>query len=521
MDRKRVLLGSPIRQKPAILKEFLHSLNELDVSDITLDFLFVDDNEEAESVQMLSDFGSGGRAQILKAGDLTETGDSPAVYLRNDATHYWKEQLIWRVAGFKDRMIAWAKEQDYDALFLVDSDLVLHPQTIRQLICAEKDIISEIFWTSWVSGSREMPNAWLYDHYDMARRQRGETLTPEKQAARQADFLAQLKIPGVYEVGGLGACTLISRKALQAGVNFKVVKNLTLWGEDRHFCVRACALGLDLFVDTHYPPYHIYRDSLLAGVEDYWTGCGKYPALPRQPDRPEPERKAPRLTLSMVVKNEADRYLARVLREHKNYIDQAVIINDGSTDNSKQICQEILKDIPYNIISNSVSKFPNEVELRKQQWRETVAADPDWILCLDADELFESRFRTEVRNLISDPEICLYYFRLYDLWDENHYREDQYWHSQDIYRPFLLKYRPGFIDEWHEIPQHCGRFPKNIFELPNKRSDLRLKHLGWMDPKDRLAKYQRYRQFDQGFGWKEQYESILDPNPNLREWTEP
>lgn len=62
-------------------------------------------------------------------------------------------------------------------------------------------------------------------------------------------------------VGGLGACTLIRRKALLAGVSFKQLSNLSFWGEDRHFCIRAQALGLSLFVDTHHPAFHLYRES--------------------------------------------------------------------------------------------------------------------------------------------------------------------------------------------------------------------------------------------------------------------
>ena len=71
-------------------------------------------------------------------------------------------------------------------------------------------------------------------------------------------------------MGGLGACTLIARAALLKGVRFKQIENLRiLKGEDRFFCVRAAALGLELFVDTHYPAYHIYRESDLEGVPEY------------------------------------------------------------------------------------------------------------------------------------------------------------------------------------------------------------------------------------------------------------
>ncbi|RBN36101.1 glycosyl transferase, partial [Priestia megaterium] len=64
-------------------------------------------------------------------------------------------------------------------------------------------------------------------------------------------------------------CTLISQKALQKGINFSKISNLTFWGEDRHFCIRAAALGLSLYVDTHYPAYHIYRDTDIKGGQEF------------------------------------------------------------------------------------------------------------------------------------------------------------------------------------------------------------------------------------------------------------
>lgn len=93
---------------------------------------------------------------------------------------------------------------------------------------------------------------------------------------RQLHFLNTLRRPGIYEVGGLGACTLISRRALEAGANFSKIKNLSLTGEDRHFCVRAAVLGFPLYVDTHLPAYHIYRNKDLEGVSTY-RDCVRLP----------------------------------------------------------------------------------------------------------------------------------------------------------------------------------------------------------------------------------------------------
>lgn len=229
-----------------------------------------------------------------------------------------------------------------------------------------------------------------------------------------------------------------------------------------------------------------------------------------------------KLTLSMVIKNESERYLSRVLSEHKQYIDEAVIIDDGSKDRSAEMCQDILHGIPLHLVRNDVSRFSNESVLRKQQWHETIRTEPEWILNLDADEMFESRFKDEVRALIRNDHIDVYCFRLYDFWNEDHYREDRYWCAHLTYRPFLVRYRSNFTYTWRETPQHCGRFPANLFMQPSAISSLRLKHFGWANERDRVKKYQRYLELDPGgtYGWAEQYESILDKNPRLIKWEE-
>ncbi|WP_152393327.1 glycosyltransferase family 2 protein [Paenibacillus guangzhouensis] len=524
-NKARVLIGSPVHQKPAILREFLTSLHRLRQEHMEFGYFYIDDNPGEQASEMLRDFAkSVDRVTVLKSGQLDE-------YYRNETTHFWNEHLIWKVAEFKNTMIQHAIDEQYDYLFLVDSDLLLHPGTVEQLVAAGKDIISEIFWTSWQSDSAPQPQVWLRDEYTQWEQQRGENLSDEEIAVRYDQFITKLKIPGVYEVGGLGACTLISRSALVAGVNFKPIKNLSFWGEDRHFCVRAVAIGFSLYVDTHFPAYHIYRESDLDKAERSKYEASEHAITPDigffsesngQKTAPSIQRVRNKLTLTMVVKNEEKRFLRQILEEHRKYIDEAVIIDDCSEDNTIDVCLDALKGIPVRLVRNDVSKFNNEVDLRKQQWEETVKTDPDWILNLDADETFERQFANKVHHLLQQNEVDVFCFRLFDFWNETHYREDQLWRSHLTYRPFLLRYRPDFIYKWRETPQHCGRIPENVFELSHRLSELRLKHFGWSKPEDRLDKYQRYLLLDPEakYGWKEQYLSILDDTPNLIPWVE-
>ena len=59
-----------------------------------------------------------------------------------------------------------------------------------------------------------------------------------------------------------------------------------------------------------------------------------------------------------------------------------------------------------------------------------------------------------------------------------------------------------------------------VYDTAKGELGLRLKHYGWAKAEDRRAKYLRYQQLDPEckFGWREQYESILDENSNLVAW---
>jgi glycosyltransferase involved in cell wall biosynthesis len=228
-----------------------------------------------------------------------------------------------------------------------------------------------------------------------------------------------------------------------------------------------------------------------------------------------------KLTLSMIVKNESGRYLQRALETHRAWIDEAVIIDDGSTDDTAAICEEALAGIPLRLVRNPVSRFANEVILRKQQWEETVRTGPDWIINLDGDEIFEAGFARQVDDMMGGTADAIY-FRLYDMWSETQYRDDFYWKAHHMYRPFMIRYKPGVRYEWRETPQHCGRFPITIQHFSYLCHPARLKHYGWADPADRKIKVERYLALDPDsrYGWKEQYDSIMDERPHLVPWEE-
>jgi hypothetical protein len=304
---------------------------------------------------------------------------------------------------------------------------------------------------------------------------------------------------------------LIRRSALEKGARFAEINNLTYWGEDRHFCVRARALGIELWADSSYPPLHLYRESDLNRVAEFvgWAARDRWAK--------------PHLTLSMVVRNESGRYLENALLQHRDAIDAAVIIDDASDDDTVQIVQRCLQGVPLKLVRNQRTRFSNEVELRSQQWNETVATNPDWVLNLDADEILEEECTQRLRALTKQDRYRYIGFSLYDMWDEQHYRDDILWTAHRRTWGFMYRYTPFFNYEWQHTAQHCGRNPRNLdfFELAH--SDLKVRHMGWSRESDRLEKYQRYMQLDPlgRFGSMDQYQSILDPSPRLVAFGQP
>lgn len=551
---KKLLIGSPIKQKAAILKVFLENLCKMNYENMEVTYFFIDDNVEKESTELLKKFKNENNNVILKSYTDYDIKQNEA-YI-TDETHSWKQSLIERITTFKDSIIQYAQNNNFDYLFLVDSDIIMNKETILHLIERQVDIVSEIFWTSWNPGDNLVPQVWLQDESSLYIRNWNKQYTELEKKQLNKDFIAKMKIPGIYEVGGLGACTLISKEALSYPLSFKTISNISFWGEDRHFCIRAKSFGLKLYVDTVYPAYHIYRESYLSGVKDYLQNGFDpnhfvYNPLERRKKTKKIKLKEKltkletklkmiykeykkakflskrvinknnTITLSMVVHNEEQRYLKEMLEHTKKYIDKYVIIDDASTDNTVKLCEEILKDKPHKIIKNTQSMFSNEYLLRKKQWNETIKTDPDWIMFLDADEIFEDKI-INIKYMIKNDEVDAYCFRLYDMWKPGYYRADKYWNAHNHYRPFLIRYQPNFHYKFIKAKQHCGRMPKNVLRLNYINSDIRLKHLGWLRDEDKKKKYSRYLKLDKDGinGNLEQYNSILDKEPNLEKFEE-
>lgn len=226
----RILIGAPVRQDFKTFELYLKSLDALNKESLEVDYFFILHNSP-ELKPLLKD------NQYIEFTSKNE-------YIKKD-THEWSNENLKDVIIMKNHLLQKARYEGYDYFFLVDSDILMHENTLMHLINQKVDIVAEIFWTRWDPNREEEPNAWMYDFYSF------DTL----------DRIDHWREKNLYEVGGTGACILISKQVLYNElINYNPIKNISfsLW-EDRAFCIRAKIFGYNIFLDTHYPANHLYR----------------------------------------------------------------------------------------------------------------------------------------------------------------------------------------------------------------------------------------------------------------------
>lgn len=521
METKKILVGSPVRQKHLVLAQFLAGLEEADKSGFSVSYYFIDDNVDEKSTELLRNFAKNHDAIIKKGNDLTRLGEF-SKYVSDEVTHVWDTNTIQKVAFFKDTIIEYALNNRFDYLFFIDSDIVIDHRTLQQLVSRNVEIVSNVFWTQWKPNWQLEPQCfWI-----PALSRRDESPFSQKQIdiedARQIqrDFFAKMRVPGIYKVDGLGACTLIAFSALEKGVRFKEIPNLGLLGEDRHFCIRAGALDISLYYDTVYPVYHIYREEYLDRVDEFKREGFKYDMC--QTFVAEHQVKQSRvaeikriirkigdyvdrktvskikkkknrsivyerndcnqtIALQMIVRDQSLKYFEEALQSLNGIADFYIIADATNSGTGTEKVEEILSKQKCIIIHADASQ--TDYELFQKLWIASEQYEPNWICAFFADEVIQEDAAKVIRYLIKNTTIDAYYFRRYDMWNKDEYREDSVWNTHKGYTPYLMRYQKDYQFHWDEGKYE--KFPDELSQLRYAGINLKVRCYQWADITDR------------------------------------
>lgn len=192
-----------------------------------------------------------------------------------------------------------------------------------------------------------------------------------------------------------------------------------------------------------------------------------------------------KLVAMLRVKN-AKLTIDQCLRRLSSLCDEIVIVDNGSTDGTLAVYKRYPK-----VVAIKKTKGFNEGRDKIMAHRLAKTRDPDWILWIDADEVFEkSLTRSHLESYMKQSELGAVYFRLYHFWqDKYHFRLDGPWFRYTTF-PQRPMWRNQSNARFRNLKFHNG----SIMGVQGKSttSKFRLKHYGYLHQKQRLQKQATY-----------------------------
>jgi tetratricopeptide (TPR) repeat protein len=177
------------------------------------------------------------------------------------------------------------------------------------------------------------------------------------------------------------------------------------------------------------------------------------------------------LSLNMIVKNE-EKFLDDCLKSVVSIIDELIIADTGSTDNTKEIAKKFNASVFDYSWDNNFANARNFV-LKK--------SSSDWILYLDADERIEPEYHKEIIKIINSNEAEAYLLKLRSKTTTGD-REQ----SQIASYPRLFKNIPGLLFEGRIHEQITPSLVKNGARV--KSTSIIIEHLGYAQNEDTVEK---------------------------------
>ncbi len=201
----------------------------------------------------------------------------------------------------------------------------------------------------------------------------------------------------------------------------------------------------------------------------------------------------------MHVKN-AIRTIDECLEKLSSLVDEIIIVDNGSTDGTLE----------------AYSKFPKIVALLHTEGyhggrdvrlllEEAKKRNPDWIMLIDSDEVFEKHLTRKVLEKYMKSAHSVIYFRMYNFWlSKKRFRIDRDWLLYTLLpQRQMFRNLPGIY--YQDIKVHYG--PIQGIKGSVCTSPYRLKHFGYSFRDEVERKMQMYREED-----AEKDYATLNPN---------
>lgn len=223
----------------------------------------------------------------------------------------------------------------------------------------------------------------------------------------------------------------------------------------------------------------------------------------------------PKIVVMYRLKNE-ERWIKKSLEAASEICSEIVILDDGSTDNTIEICKSFSKVVDIQKQSNLPTDQTRDKNIL---FKMALKLNPDCILNLDGDEIIQpkaKRFLFEEINVLH-PNTKIFEFQYLTIWDRpNQYRYDGVYSNEWHRRLIRMKDQPkdlhfestGFGHNGHcpGIPQNSSGWNESV------RSKIKILHYGYYDEELRQRKYKYYTTYEPDSKIFDGYTHIIGKN---------
>lgn len=195
---------------------------------------------------------------------------------------------------------------------------------------------------------------------------------------------------------------------------------------------------------------------------------------------------------------EADRYLENTLKEFKRLCDETIIVLNNATEKERTL----IKQYGFHIKEDNREWGKEQHHIKEDLMEDVKKLNPDYCVCLDMDEIFEPSLTREILEKLFDKGDALYFY-IVNLWDNGWRRKSSFFNIRAWKWSNDLKFE--------NRPLHCGLAPIWCYHYGSYIPFI-VYHYGLMKKSDRLAKVERYKEYDPKAKYrsKEYYDSLLD-----------
>lgn len=212
------------------------------------------------------------------------------------------------------------------------------------------------------------------------------------------------------------------------------------------------------------------------------------------------------------IKNE-ERWIEKSLNETSKICDEIIILDDGSTDNSLQICKNFKNVVDIHHQENLTF---DETRDKNTMLKMALKRNPEFILTLDGDEIIQlgaERILSEDINILY-PDSPMYEFQFLNIWDKpNQYRYDgnanMLWVKKLIR---MSKQTNSLFFESTKFPgnAHCPSIPQNaIGHEISVRSRMKIFHYGRYDNDLRQSSMKFLQRLDPNNSTFDNYKHVI------------